>query len=226
MSVTAVGIDACKKGWIVVALDPDRPTAHFIPSISALVDAVPDVTTIAIDIPIGLPDVGQRVADQLAYDLLGPRRKSVFFVPVRGALETDDFDLANRISRESSNNGVSKQAHSLRKKILEVDKWLKSAPCQVKEIHPEVSFFAMLGGPLEYSKRTWAGMNLRRAALRDEGIDLDRLVDFTGESASVDDVLDAAAAAWSAQRIERGTQGCLPDPPEIGPRGELQAIWF
>jgi len=224
--MTVVGVDACNKGWIVVALGDHRPTAHFIPTINELVDVVPDVTTIAIDIPIGLPEAARRAADRLAYDLVGPRRSSVFFVPVRDALETDDFEDANRISHDRSPSGVSRQAHSLRKKILEVDGWLKSAPCQVREVHPEVSFFEMMHGPLKYSKKSWAGMNLRRVALQREGIDLDKILDLAGEKAGVDDLLDAAAAAWSARRIDMGIQGSLPNPPERGASGGLQAIWF
>lgn len=224
--MSVVGVDACKKGWVVVALGDGRPIVYFIPTINELVDVVPDVTTIAIDIPIGLPEAGRRAADRLAYNLVGPRRSSVFFVPVRDALKTDDFDDANRISHDRSQRGVSKQAHSLRKKILEVDDWLKTAPCEVREVHPEVSFFEMLRGPLEYSKRSWAGMNLRRMALQREGIDLDGILDLAGEKAGVDDLLDAAAAAWSARRIDMGIQGSLPNPPERGRRGELQAIWF
>jgi predicted RNase H-like nuclease len=39
------------------------------------------------------------------------------------------------------------------------------------------------------------------------------------------DVLDAAAAAWSADRIARGLARSLPDPPEEI-RGRKVAIWI
>jgi predicted RNase H-like nuclease len=38
--------------------------------------------------------------------------------------------------------------------------------------------------------------------------------------------LDAAAVAWSAQRIAVGAANCLPDPPERNERGQRLAIWF
>jgi predicted RNase H-like nuclease len=41
-----------------------------------------------------------------------------------------------------------------------------------------------------------------------------------------DDVLDAAAAAWSAQRIARGEAKSLPSPPEEDERGREIAIWY
>ncbi|NUP38908.1 MAG: DUF429 domain-containing protein, partial [Streptomyces sp.] len=41
-----------------------------------------------------------------------------------------------------------------------------------------------------------------------------------------DDVLDAAAAAWSAHRIALGTAASLPDPPETTRDGLPVAIWY
>ncbi|MFD8862917.1 DUF429 domain-containing protein, partial [Streptomyces sp. NPDC059590] len=41
-----------------------------------------------------------------------------------------------------------------------------------------------------------------------------------------DDVMDAAAAAWSAHRIALGTAVSLPDPPETTRDGLPVAIWY
>jgi predicted RNase H-like nuclease len=41
----------------------------------------------------------------------------------------------------------------------------------------------------------------------------------------LDDVLDAAAAAWSADRLARGEAEPLPDPPAMVDGREV-AIWF
>ena len=43
--------------------------------------------------------------------------------------------------------------------------------------------------------------------------------------AAVDDMLDAAVAAWSAARIVRGEARSLPDPPEVDLSGRRVAIW-
>ena len=42
---------------------------------------------------------------------------------------------------------------------------------------------------------------------------------------ALDDVLDAAAAAWSARRIATGTAQTLPDSPDFADRFEV-AIWY
>jgi predicted RNase H-like nuclease len=61
--------------------------------------------------------------------------------------------------------------------------------------------------------------------LRAAGIELP---DDLGEAgaAGVDDVLDAAAVAWSAHRIARGMARSLPEQPEPGPDGHAAAIWY
>ena len=53
------------------------------------------------------------------------------------------------------------------------------------------------------------------------------LPDELGEAGKIppDDVLDAAAASWNADRVARGLAVSLPDPPEpIG--GREVAIWY
>ena len=53
-------------------------------------------------------------------------------------------------------------------------------------------------------------------------IELERLEE--ARTAPLDDVLDAAAAAWSAQRIAMSTAQSLPNPPEVV-EGRPIAIW-
>jgi predicted RNase H-like nuclease len=84
----------------------------------------------------------------------------------------------------------------------------------------------MLGRPLTWSKKSWAGMTERLDALKGSNIKLEMFVDEAGDNAGVDDMLDAAAAAWSARRILRGDQESLPNPPEIDSFGNRIAIWF
>ena len=79
------------------------------------------------------------------------------------------------------------------------------------------------GQPLRHRKKSAGGAFERIALLRRHGIELDRL----GPAAFVplDDVLDAAAAAWSAHRVATGVAQSLPEPPETVD-GRPIAIWF
>lgn len=221
-----VGVDACRKGWVAVVYEPGRsPRGLVAASLADLAGELPEAEGFGVDIPLGLPSGGRRRADEEARRLLGPRANSVFFTPPRSALLAPSHREATELSRAATGYGVSQQAYALRRKVLEAERWVSSAPVPVWEVHPEVSFTVMMEHPATAPKKTWAGMHERLEALRHAGMDLDGL-GRAGELAAVDDVLDAAAAAWSAHRLGQGRGICLPDPPDRDPEtGRLVAIW-
>jgi predicted RNase H-like nuclease len=223
--VVSVGIDGCRTGWIAVALEATAARAYHLPTIAALTDAVEKPTAVAIDIPIGLPEAGRRPADVQARVFLGPRRHSIFFTPVREAVEMATYSAASALSVQRTGTGISRQSHALAKKILEVENWLPTAPCEVWEVSPELSFALLMGRPARAPKKAWAGMVERRQALAAAGINLDEVPFDVGAHAAVDDMLDAGAAAWSADRLQRGVARPFPDPPVVGSSGRAVAIW-
>jgi predicted RNase H-like nuclease len=226
-----LGVDACRAGWIGIVLSGGKARAYFAPGIRELADrAAADgpVLVIAIDIPIGLADTGRRRADQLAREALGRRWPSLFITPVRAAVEAADYQAAAAENRRLAGEGLSRQAFALRAKILDVDRWLQAgspAPARVVEAHPELTFASLAGAPLRSRKNTWAGAVQRRTLLAQAGIVLDGDLGLAGEQAGVDDVLDAAAAAWTARRVSRGFARCLPPSPEVFSDGIPAAIW-
>jgi predicted RNase H-like nuclease len=221
-----VGVDGCKRGWIAIALDDNEPArGYFISVLDELLDAIPDAQAVAIDIPIGLPATGPRQADLQARERLGPRRNSVFLTPIRDAITARTHAEATAISTRVTGRGISRQAFALAPKIQEAERWSMAAPVPVWEVHPEVSFAVMMDRPAQWPKSTWSGMRERQFALAQAGISLGDLGP-AGHAAGVDDVLDAAAAAWSAARIYRGEGISLPDPPEATPESSKpMAIW-
>jgi predicted RNase H-like nuclease len=226
-----LGVDACRTGWAGIGLSSGQARAYFAPGIRELADrAAADgpLLVIAIDIPVGLPDTGRRSADVLARKELKGRWPSLFITPVRAAVEADGYQAAAAENRRLAGEGLSRQAFALRAKILDVDQWLQAgsqAPVRVVEAHPELSFAAMAGAPLRSRKSTWAGAVQRRTLLAQESIVLDGDLGLAGEQAGVDDVLDAAAAAWTARRVSQGSARCLPPSPEVFSDGLPAAIW-
>lgn len=221
-----VGVDGCAGGWIAVHLRGGAfAEARFHPSLPELVEGA-DGAVIAIDVPLGLPPDGRlwRECDLQARSLLGPRRGSVFPVPSRRVLECTSREQADRVQRELAGKGVGAQSFALFPKIREAAE-LRRRGGRLYEVHPEVSFAAMAGGPLAWNKRAWNGKARRVRLLASEGI---AVPDDLGEAGSVpvDDVLDAAAAAWSARRIADGTAGSLPDPADRDEGGDPVAIRF
>jgi predicted RNase H-like nuclease len=225
--MAVLGVDACKDGWVGLVLDDGPvPRAVFAATIAELVEAAGSVEVVGIDIPIGLPVRFPRKADELAYLKVGPRRSSVFMTPPRAALEAITHADATRLAVELSGKGISRQAYALAPKILQVDRWLDEAGVRVVEVHPEVSFTCLAGSHLADAKTTWAGAATRRRVLADGGIVLEGDLGLSRRRVAADDVLDAAAAAWTARRVAMGMAESLPSPPEIVDRGRVAAIWY
>ncbi len=119
--------------------------------------------------------------------------------------------------------GVSAQAHALGPRVLHVTALAQTNP-RLYEVHPEVSFRATNDGrPLRYRKKTAGGALERIKLLAAHGIHLDQFAELS--IVPLDDVLDAAAAAWTAHRIATATAHSLPDPPQIID-GHPTAIWY
>jgi predicted RNase H-like nuclease len=223
-----LGVDACKRGWIAVAVDDAVTGAWVAGNIDALMArarADGPVAVVAIDMPIGLPDRGYRQADLLARAAIGSLWPSVFMTPVRQALLAADHGTASAINRELTGHGISIQAFALKPKLLQVEQWAAQATVRIVETHPEVCFARLAGAPLTARKSSWAGAEHRRALLADAGISLTGDLGGAGASAGVDDVLDAGAAAWAARQVLRGQARPMPDPPEIHSDGWPAAIW-
>lgn len=221
----ALGVDACKKGWVGVTTDR---CCYFAESIGALVDLAQSdggVDVVAIDIPIGLPTQGAREADKLARRLIGKRSSSVFTTPVRPAVQATTYAEANELSKLHAGNGISQQAFALGRKILEVDRWAASANATVIEVHPEVSFRHLAGRPLEHPKSTWAGVEERRSLLAAAGVIVPSDAGLAGAMAGVDDLLDAAVASWTGARFAFGAAVSHPSKPEEFGDGHAAAIW-
>jgi predicted RNase H-like nuclease len=221
-NTTVMGIDWYRRGWVAVRLSgDDAPRVLVGDDLEALVAEVPDAACVAVDMPIGLPTT-ERPADTLARKFVGPRWQSVFATPPAEVFTAATYAEANVIAaRLLDGKKISQQAWALRQNIEGVAQ-VADADERIIEVHPEVSFRALVGGPVAFSKTTWNGQAIRRRALDREGITLpDELEDAGG--VPVADVLDAAVAAWSARRYAHQRAESLPPGAEPGAR---QVIWY
>lgn len=83
----------------------------------------------------------------------------------------------------------------------------------------------MARAPLEVGKTNWAGQCQRRVLLERADIVIPSELGEAGVRAAADDVLDAAAAAWSAQRHASG-QSVRLDPVCGDESGSAIGIWY
>jgi predicted RNase H-like nuclease len=213
--VLVAGVDGCREGWVAVSLDPSGDVQV---STHATFEEVLRLRArvIAVDIPIDPDGNGSRPADAATRAFVGGRASSVFPTAPRRALQARTFADANEIARAITGTGVSQQSFALASKILEVDE-LARQDDRVIEVHPEASFCRLAGGPLAESKHTPRGLERRRALLASAGLTVPDAVHGVREV----DLLDAAAAAWTAARYALGDADALPSDHT----DRLGAIW-
>ena len=165
----------------------DPPELRLCPDFASVVECTSDCLRVAVDMPIGLPALGQiRECDRAARRVLGPRRSSVFSAPARPYLEAREFGQVRHMSLQS---------FYLLPKIRQLDQWITPQSQQrVFEAHPELIFSRLAGHPLEQTKKSPAGRELRASLLPWP------VPTPPGKVSQVqpDDVLDALALLWCA----------------------------
>lgn len=206
-----LGIDACQGGWVGILISERAFVKAFkdkdVAEVITAAEASGDICVIGIDIPIGLPTTELRAADLAARTALKNRASTLFNTPTAEALRRPHPE-ASEINRQALGQGVSAQALALRKGIFEVADLVSdhSQPDArpIIEVHPELSFAHMHDGkepkPVRFSKKSWRGMRERLDLLRHADIDLPDLLPGVGETTRPDDIIDAAAVAWTARR--------------------------
>ena len=194
-----------------------------------IADALPArFDRLAIDIPIGMDEDGERDCDLLARERLRPHASRVFTGARRWLWdEFDDPDRANEEALRRGQKRVSRQLWHLGPKIMQVDAFVRANPdLDIRETHPELVFQRLNAGEPLPSKKSDAGIVLRRKLLMREGFEeIDHWLTSSrrGSGARPDDVLDACAAAIAAlspsSSVPEGT-------PPVDAHGIAMQIWF
>jgi predicted RNase H-like nuclease len=224
------GVDSCPGGWLAVLVTFYEEVVDeklvLLEGFEELSSVDPSPSFIAVDIPMGLleaPVKGGRDCDREARKILGrPRSSSVFSPPVRPSLDCRTFE-------EARNYDLNLQSFGILPKVRELDRIMTpNLQSRIREVHPEISFFALAGlTPAQAGKKKAEGRDERIGLLEQyffqvrEGLGL-----FPASRATADDVLDAYACSWTAMRIFRGEAGCLPDDPPRDQKGLQMALWY
>ena len=127
--------------------------------------------------------------------------------------------------------GGSKDASALRRfaRIIVPDRKSGPPPAlpggRVIEVHPEASFRELAGAAIDSSKKTYNGLMLRMMLLEKAGIRIPHQLEVG--RVNVDDVLDAAVVAWTAQRYAERKARSMPAPEHWQYDGDrVVAIWI
>lgn len=228
-----MGVDGVRDRWLGALVDldpageaPGRVSWVLGSAADVLQLAGPEVAACGVDVPVGLAPSGARAADEQARALLGPgRSSSIFptapqpaFAVARSGTSRSDRAAADVASRGAGGAGVSTQSWGIAGKVLEVEDALRArgdAGDRVVEVHPETSFTVMARYfrlPPPPGKRTAAGVAGRLRLLGQALPTLDVVNALSDvpvgarvtRTPTVDDALDALAAACSALRFAAG----------------------
>jgi predicted RNase H-like nuclease len=220
------GADGCRAGWVVAErrVRSEEVVIRVVSCIAALLEGDARPAVLGIDVPIGLLDAaapGGRACDREARRLLGePRARSVFSPPVRRTLTAKSYEDA---LRRNGSIGISRQCYGILPKIREVDERMtRSLQKRVVEVHPELVFYELnRRRALAESKKSPAGLQKRiRLLERAWGFRLSPIIE-AHRSAQVarDDIVDAMAVCWTAERVLEGKECRIPDRPPLDSRG-------
>jgi predicted RNase H-like nuclease len=224
--VTVAGADGCKAGWLCVMRDArGRLGSACFATAEELLAQQPQPDALALDIPIGLPERGARECDRAARSRLGARRSSVFPAPPRAVLRATRWEEACLVREGLEGGRISQQAWAIVAKIREVDAALRRAPARavwVHEVHPELCFASWNGTPMRHGKKSAAGRSERLALVSRHfgaGAFAAARLRHARRDVCDDDLLDAFAALWTAERILRGEAERLPAVPPLDAQG-------
>ncbi|MCM0080861.1 DUF429 domain-containing protein [Geomonas sp. Red32] len=224
------GVDGCGAKWLAIAQEPGR-RRYLAKVLRSEELAAQSWDLIAIDIPIGLPDRGRREADCEARRFIKPRGSSVFPAPIRPALAASSWQEGCDITEAVDGRRISQQTFGILPKIRDIDGFVRSTNLRdrIFEVHPEVSFAVWNRGPMQSAKRDPQGHQDRRALIaRHFGEDAFESVEaqVRGERVAPDDIADAFAALWSANRILIGAAARFPADPALDSHGLPMHIWY
>jgi predicted RNase H-like nuclease len=145
---------------------------------------------------------------------------SVFPAPIRPVLAAKSYAEACQIGENTDGRKISRQTWAIVPKILELDACLRVHPTfqrRIREVHPELCFYAWNNNrAMDTSKKTTARRDERKALVNPRFGNEYRAAqcDLRQDQYDEDDLLDAFAALWTAERMVAGAATVLPaDPP-------------
>jgi predicted RNase H-like nuclease len=207
-----MGVDSCPAGWIAVIYTPYlkhyKVAKNFLELFNEcwFKEDFDDQVYCLVDIPIGLCNEPRR-CDSIARSILGKRSSSVFSTPVYDAVYSNTYSEAKEANFKLTGKYISKQAWNICPKIRDVNDSYHKFPLKisVKEMHPEVSFWALNGKkPCQHYKKTTEGKKERLEILSRFCPDAESLfykifTEVNKKDVAADDIIDALVGVVTAK---------------------------
>jgi predicted RNase H-like nuclease len=219
------GVVPCNSGWLTasckiagVTISIEEPMVF--ETFAEILDYKPAFSVIGVHAPIGFLEEASpkgRECDQLAREMLGPRRgASIRSAPSRALLRGD------------VDSGVDAVTGILLRHYREISEEI--APYRqrtVYSVEPELTFFELNHDkPLTYSKRSEYGREERKVLLVARLDQADRILCADLPRVKESRLIDVAACMWSARRIFAKIGHRIPENPEWDSEGLRMEIIY
>lgn len=230
-SVTTMGADGCKGGWITAIISKDNLKIEKFTSLLEAVKKYPDFDEFLVDMVIGLQSNSNHVRpDTYARKIIRERSSTVFPAPCRQAVYAKTIADAYQENERVLGKKFTPLTVGIIPKILEVDTFLQNNPQyknKIKESHPEVCFARLNGSTILSRKSEMDGMEERIRLLKQYIPELNlHMVSALTKSmkCSIDDIVDAICLAVTANLVSQGRFEVIPENPMSDETGLLMQM--
>ncbi len=232
---SCIGIDACNGKWVAVHISNSGFEVRKFSTIDEICNTYPNCDSYIIDIPIGLPESKNDLRpDLFVKKLLGKKGSSIFEVPCRQAIYSENKLDARSRNIEVMGKSLSEQSLGIAKAIKQIDEFLLKSPewkNRLVESHPEFCFLKLNNDrPILEDKKTHAGKNARLEVLRKYYPFADQIVEkFLADvpyRKKTDDVIDAMCLAVIGKEMLQKGISTIPDNPAQDSRGIIMQMVY
>lgn len=231
LSVTTMGADGCKGGWIVAVINKGNLRIDKFTSLYEAVEEYPDFDEFLVDMVIGLQsDTNHIRPDTYARKIIKERSSTVFPSPCRQAVYAKTVADAYQENERVLGKKFTPLTVGIIPKIREVDIFLQNNPPlknKIKESHPEVCFARLNGSTVLSKKSEMDGMEERIRLLKQYIPELNlHKVSALAKSmkCSIDDIVDAIGLAVTANLVSQGCFEVIPENPMSDETGLLMQM--
>lgn len=232
-----IGIDGCRGGWILAALDHGRLHIEKYCTIEDIMKRYPSADAYLIDMALGLREKSEeKRPEDDARKLLRGRESTVFPIPCRQAVyakgegEKETEEAGKAANQAALGKSLSKQTLAIIPKIRELDLFLDRHP-EYKNVlcesHPELCFARLKGEVVQSHKSDILGM-MERTEILSEYVEMEDPDIALRLSARLDcrpdDILDALCLAVTAGMKAQGLSTTVPEVPERDARDILMQM--
>lgn len=211
------GVDSCKAGWCAAFRDTEsgQVSCAVFERFADILGVGEEPGVLAVDMPIGLVEKGERTCDLEIRRLAKGRAASVFPAPIRPVLNIEHYVDANALTKRISGKGMSRQSFGILRKIRELDGVVRGMKeGRVYEAFPEMAYVRMNSyEPLKASKHRAGGLLERRKLLTKAYGSVESIERSAKglKGVALHDVYDALAVLETAQHIINGEAQRVPE---------------